>query len=105
MLTMPIKKEPSRFPSPPRKLFWLEHLPDLAHLNSGEQRAKAAIKDRPSIPDKDILDIGLGKAVRAAERHQSNNNRPENIQNAAVEDIEETENHDDNWIEKIGNKD
>ena len=47
----------------------------------------------------------LASRFARAERHEGNHNRAEDVENAAVEDIEESEDDDDDRIEEIGNKD
>jgi len=59
-----------------KKTILAEHLADLAHLYSAQQRAESSVKDRPRIPDKDILDIRLGDAVRSSKGQQRDHDGP-----------------------------
>jgi hypothetical protein len=83
----------------------VEHLADLPHLDCAQQSAESSVEDRPRIPDKDVFDVRLGDAVRSSERHQSDHNWAKDIENAAVKDIEESEDNNDDRIKNVGNDD
>src|SRR6185312_11321361 len=80
----------------------VHYLIDAVELNGGDEGGKDAVEERPRVPDQQVERVTARQLIESDCREQRQHERSQNVEDAAVENIEKGKDYGHQRIYKVG---